>query len=131
MTRGCLAAIQGAGSGTVRLDNARRASRHCAVASSLSVKKQRKPFSAAFCVFVRTLTLQVKGCSSESSRANADNRLSRASLGRVKGGDGIVEGRDFTDVRPQSSVPYALDDLIQLATIGLDNEVNRQAVGGP
>ncbi|MEV6040786.1 transposase, partial [Nonomuraea sp. NPDC052116] len=30
----------------------------------------------------------------ESSRANADDRLPRASLGRVEGGDGIVEGRD-------------------------------------
>src|SRR5262249_58056871 len=47
------------------------------------------------------------------------------------GGDGIVEGRDVADVRPQSSVPYPLDDLTQLGTIGLDNEVDRQAVGGP
>ena len=30
---------------------------------------------------------------SESSRLNADDRLPRASLGRVEGGDGIVEGR--------------------------------------
>src|SRR5204863_3889052 len=65
------------------------------------------------------------------SRTNADDRLSRASLGRVEGGDGIVEGRDVADVRPQSSVPHPLDDLTQLGTIGLDNEVDRQAVGGP
>ena len=48
-----------------------------------------------------------------------------------KGGDGIVEGRDLADVRPQSTVPHPLDDLSQLGTIGLDNEVDRQAVGGP
>src|SRR5215467_6128093 len=65
------------------------------------------------------------------SRTNTDDRLPRASLGRVEGGDGIVEGRDVADVRPQSSVPYPLDDLTQLGTIGLDNEVDRQAVGGP
>src|SRR5262249_44243377 len=63
------------------------------------------------------------------SRTNADDRLPRASLGRVEGGDGIVEGRDVADVRPQSSVPHPLDDLTQLGTIGLDNEVDRQAVG--
>src|SRR5207248_4682458 len=57
--------------------------------------------------------------------------LPRASLGRVEGGDGIVEDRDVADVRPQSSVPHPLDDLTQLSTIGLDNEVDRQAVGGP
>src|SRR5438034_3259258 len=67
----------------------------------------------------------------ESSRTNADDRLPLASLSRVEGGDGIVEGRDVADVRPQSSVPYPLDDLTQLGTIGLDNEVDCQAVGGP
>src|SRR6266699_1433161 len=67
----------------------------------------------------------------ESSRTNADDRLPLASLGRVEGGDGIVEGRDVADVRPQSSVPHPLHDLTQLGTIGLDNEIDRQAVGGP
>src|SRR5215210_9511318 len=67
----------------------------------------------------------------ESSRTNADDRLPLASLGRVEGGDGIVEGRDVADVGPQSSVAYPLDDLTQLGTIGLDNEVDGQAVGGP
>ena len=62
---------------------------------------------------------------------NADDRLSFDPLGRVEGCDGIVEGRDVADVRPQSSVPHSLDDLTQLGTIGLDNEVDRQAVGGP
>ena len=67
----------------------------------------------------------------QSSRTDADDRLPCASLGRVEGGDGFVEGRDIADVRPQSSVPHPLDDLIQLGTIELDNEVDRQAVGGP
>src|SRR3954464_8998030 len=62
---------------------------------------------------------------------NADDRLSLASLGPVEGGDGIVEGRDVADVRPQSSVPHPPDDLTQLGTVGLDNEIDRQAVGGP
>ena len=52
-------------------------------------------------------------------------------VGRVEGRDGIVEGRDVADVRPQSSVPHPLDDLTQLGTIGLDDEVDRQAVSGP
>src|SRR5207248_10668771 len=65
------------------------------------------------------------------SRTTADDRLPLASLSPVEGGDGIVEGRDVADVRPQSSVPHPLDDLTQLGTIGLDNEVDRQAVGGP
>src|SRR5690349_7483466 len=33
-------------------------------------------------------------------------------------------------MRPQPSVPDALDDLAQLRTIGLDNEVDRQTVHG-
>ena len=37
---------------------------------------------------------------SESLWTNADDRLPRASLGRVEGGDGIVEGGDVADVRP-------------------------------
>src|SRR3954469_23180064 len=65
------------------------------------------------------------------SRTNADDRLPRASLGGIEGGDGIVRARDGADVRPQSSVPHPLDDLSQLGTIGLDNEVDRQAVDGP
>src|SRR6201981_2193945 len=64
------------------------------------------------------------------SRTNADDRLPLASLGRVQGGDGVVEGRYLADVRPQPSVPHPLDDLTQLGTIGLDNEVDHQGVGG-
>ncbi len=65
------------------------------------------------------------------SRTNADDRLPDDPLGRIEGGDGVVEGRDLADVRPQSSVPNPLDDLTQLATIGLDYKVDRQAAGGP
>src|SRR5262252_6139643 len=65
------------------------------------------------------------------SRTNADDCLPVASLGRVESGDSVVEGRDDADVRAQSFVPHPLDDLTQLGTIGLDNEVDRQAVGGP
>src|ERR1700760_5146259 len=61
---------------------------------------------------------------------NADDCLTPAPLGRVQGGDGLVEGRDVADVRPQPSVPHPLDDLTQLATIGLDHEVDPQSVGG-
>src|SRR5438552_7270764 len=68
---------------------------------------------------------------SESLWTNADDRLPVESLGRVEVGDGIVEGRDVADVGPQSSVSHPLDDLTQLGTIGLDDEVDCQAVGGP
>jgi hypothetical protein len=34
-----------------------------------------------------------------------------ASRGRLERGNGLVEGRDSADVRPQSSVPHPLDDL--------------------
>src|SRR5881227_4115248 len=67
----------------------------------------------------------------ESSRTNADDRLPLDPLGRVEGGDGIVEGCDVADVCPQSSVPHPVDDLTQLGAIGLDDEVDRQAVRGP
>src|SRR5262249_25275741 len=65
------------------------------------------------------------------SRTNANDCLSLASLGRVEGGDGTVEGRDVADVGPQSSVAPPLDDLTQLGTIGFDNEVDSQAASGP
>src|SRR5207247_3239325 len=65
------------------------------------------------------------------SRTNADDRLPADPLGRIESGDGIVEGRDVADVRPQSSVTHPPHDLTQLGTIGLDNEIDRLAVGGP
>src|SRR5436305_7351343 len=65
------------------------------------------------------------------SRTNADDRLPLASLGPVEGGDGIVEGRDVADVRPQPAVPYPPDELTQLGAIGYDDEVDGQAARGP
>jgi len=62
---------------------------------------------------------------------NADDRLSLASLGRIEGGDGIVESRDVADVRPQPTIPHPLDDLTQLGAIGYDDKVNSQAASGP
>jgi hypothetical protein len=61
----------------------------------------------------------------ESLRTNADDRLPFDPLGRVEGGDGIIEGRDFADICPQSSVTHPLGDLTQLGAIGHDNEVDR------
>src|ERR1041385_8898667 len=66
-----------------------------------------------------------------SLRANADDCLSLDPLGRIERRNGIIEGRDGADVRPQSPVPHPLDDLAQLGPIGLDDEVDRQTVGGP
>src|SRR5262249_50196548 len=66
-----------------------------------------------------------------SLRANADDRLPVDALGPVESGDGIVEGRDVADVRPQSSVAHPLDDLLQLGAIGLHDEVDGQSAGGP
>src|SRR5499427_2551134 len=65
------------------------------------------------------------------SRTNADDRLPADPLGRIESGDGVVEGRDVADVRPQSSVTHPLDELTQLGAIGHENKVDRQAVGGP
>src|SRR5215472_16615101 len=66
----------------------------------------------------------------QCSWTNADDRLPLDPLGPVEGDDGVIEGRYFADVRPHSSVTCPPDDLTQLGTIGLDNEVNRQAVSG-
>src|ERR1041384_3036035 len=62
---------------------------------------------------------------------NADDRLSLDPLGRVEGGDGVIEGRDLADVRPHSPVTRPPDNLTQLGAIGYDDEVNREAVSGP
>src|SRR5262249_37747456 len=72
-----------------------------------------------------------RSTSPRSSRMDADGRLSRAPLSRVEGGNGVVDGCDGTNVRPQSSIPHALDDLTQLGAIGLDDEVDGHAVDGP
>lgn len=67
----------------------------------------------------------------EVLRTNADDGLPLASSGRVKGGDGLVQGRDGTDVRAQSSVSRPLDDLTQLGAIRFDDELDRKTVSGP
>src|SRR6266487_6515620 len=73
----------------------------------------------------------VAGMGARRSRTNADDCLPVDPFGRIEGGDGVVEGRDVADVRPQPSIAHPLDDLTQLGAIGQDNKVNRQAVGGP
>src|SRR6185369_11129845 len=63
--------------------------------------------------------------------AYADDRLALDPLGRIERRNGIVEGRDGADDRTQSPVPHPLDNLTKLGAIGLDHEVDRQAVGWP
>ena len=58
----------------------------------------------------------------DSLWTNADDRLPAGPLGRIEGGDGIVEGGDVTDIRPQSSVAHPLDDLTQLVTTSHDDD---------
>src|SRR5262247_4763691 len=62
---------------------------------------------------------------------NADDRLSLDPLGRVEGGNRIVEGSHVADVCPQPTIPGPLDDLTQLGAIGYDDEIDSQAVSGP
>src|SRR3954451_16022966 len=69
-----------------------------------------------------------ESCVNDSSRPDADDRLPADPLGRIEARDGIVEGRDVPDVRPQPPVAHPLDDLTQLGAVGLDDEVDRKAV---
>ena len=62
--------------------------------------------------------------SPDSSRTNTDDRLSLGPLGRVEGGDGIVEGSHVADVCPHSFLTSPPDNLTQLGAIGYDDEVN-------
>src|SRR6516225_2168206 len=62
---------------------------------------------------------------------NADDRLSLDPLGRVEGGNRIVEGSHVADVCPQPTIPDPLDELTQLGAIGYDDEVDTQAASGP
>src|SRR6476660_4574828 len=64
-------------------------------------------------------------------RTNADDRLPVASLGRVEGGDGFVEGSHVANGCPQPTIPDPLDELAQLGAIGYDDEVDSQAARGP
>src|SRR5581483_591369 len=61
---------------------------------------------------------------------NADDRLSLDPFRPLEGGDGIVEGNHFADVRPQATIPDPLDDITQLGAIRYDDEVNYQAGSG-
>src|SRR3954463_4102791 len=83
--------------------------------------------SSIICVF----GVNVASMGACRSRTNADDRLPADPLGRIESGDGILEGRDVTDVRPQSSVTHPLDDLTQLGAMGDENKVDRQAIGRP
>src|SRR6266478_7089780 len=67
----------------------------------------------------------------ESSRMNADDRLSLDPLGPVEGGNRIVEGSHVADVCPQPTNPDPLDELTQLGAIGYDDELDSQAARGP
>src|SRR2546430_5570801 len=62
---------------------------------------------------------------------DADDRLSLDPLGRVEGGNRIVESRNVADVCPQPTIPDPLDELTQLGAIGYDDEVDSQAARGP
>src|ERR1051326_8210804 len=62
---------------------------------------------------------------------NADDRLSLGSLGRVEGGNRIVEGSHFADVCPQPTMPDSLHELTQLGAIGYNDEVDSQTARGP
>src|SRR5947209_19076055 len=62
---------------------------------------------------------------------NADDRLSLDPLGRVEGGNRIVEGSHVADVCPQPTIPDPLDELTQLGAIWYDDEVDSQASRGP
>jgi|SRR6516225_2963932 len=62
---------------------------------------------------------------------NADDRLSLDPLGRVEGGNRIVEGSHVADVCPQPTIPDPLDELSQFSAIEYDDEVDSQAARGP
>src|SRR5262249_10961400 len=62
---------------------------------------------------------------------NADDRLPLGPLGRVEGGNRIVEGSHVADVCPQPTIPDPLADLAKWGAIGYDAEVDSQAVSGP
>src|SRR5688572_27566800 len=62
---------------------------------------------------------------------NTDDRLSLDPLGRIEGGDRIVEGSHVADVCPQPTISDPLDELTQLGAIRYDDEVDSQAARGP
>ena len=48
---------------------------------------------------------------------DADDHLSLDPLGRVEGGDCIVEGSHVADVCPQPTIPDPLDEFTQLGAM--------------
>src|SRR3974390_2097513 len=62
---------------------------------------------------------------------NADDRLSLGRLGRVEGGNRIVENSHVADVGSQPTILDPLDEPTQLGAIGYDDEVDSQAARGP
>src|SRR5947207_15111246 len=62
---------------------------------------------------------------------NADDRLSLDPLGRVEGGNRIIEGSYVADVCPQPTNPDPLDELTQLGAIWYNDEVDSQAARRP
>src|SRR5215469_8243933 len=61
---------------------------------------------------------------------NANDRLSLDPFGSVEGGNRIVDGSHVADVCPQPTNPDPPDELIQLAAIWYDDEVDSQAARG-
>src|SRR3954447_4243659 len=59
------------------------------------------------------VSLQLQSPGACRSRTNADDRLALDPLYRVEGRDGVIEGRDFADVRPHSPVTRPPDNLTQ------------------
>ena len=62
---------------------------------------------------------------------NANDRLSLDSFGPVEGGNPLVEGSPVADVCPQPPKPDPPDELIQLAAVWYNDEIDSQAAGGP
>lgn len=63
------------------------------------------------CEAYLSFAAKLRSLSPESSRPNADDRLSVDPLSRVEGSDRFVEGRDSADVRPHPSVTHPTGDL--------------------
>ena len=59
---------------------------------------------------------------------NADDRVPVDPLGRVEGGNRIVEGSHVADVRPQPTIPDPLDELDERYRIARDHPVQRRTL---
>src|SRR5947199_8664327 len=96
--------------------------------SQYSTNSSRRHIGIALVQLDKSIKRGVRGrrCP-EFSRTDADDRLPSDPLGRIEGGDRLVERRDVADVGAQPTVTHPPHDLTQLGTIGLDDEVPRQA----